>query len=312
MEYDLTVLERDSLYISRLIDSYFHCDVSGWRKAGQGFYGAVYLVDIPKGPRKVILKCYKHRGRNRREAEQLDLLRKYSLLKIPDVFHVHNYNEEIPFEILIMEYIGGINASGLPSDHPHRDSFVEEMVDNLIHLHSISNEKGFGFDGMMYPDWTSCWRDRVGKMHQILHADFSNVVCPYAMEAADRSFEAFDQIFSEPIARSSLIHSDYNLWNILVDERTAKITAVIDPIDAGWADSELDLFHLQNAEGDRFGLLDHYRSHAQLSRLFPVKNAFYWFWDDIKHLENMGWYEEKRFTEFGRRVLTLMDEHIGA
>lgn len=145
-------------------------------------------------------------------------------------------------------------------------------------------------------------------MYQILHSKYKDRVSPYVMAVADKSLEEFDNIFAEPIEKSSLIHSDYNLWNILVDEKSAKLTAVIDPIDAGWADREMDLFHLQNADGDRFGLLEHYKHYAKLSELFDVKNAFYWFWDDIKHMENMGWYNEERFTAFGKKIITLMEK----
>jgi fructosamine-3-kinase len=184
------------------------------------------------------------------------------------------------------------------------------MVGNLIHLHSITNEKGFGMGNEMFSDWKSCFGCRINKMHQILHEDYKDSVSPYVMEVADKSIEAFDKIFAEPIEKSSLIHSDYNLWNILVDEKSAKITAIIDPIDAGWADKEIDLFHLENADGDRFELLKRYKRNSNISELFPVKNAFYWFWDDIKHMENMGWYEEERFTSFGNRLTSLMEEYI--
>lgn len=311
MNYDLSVLEKDSTCIKRLIDMYFGCDLLSAHKIGEGFYGIVYLVNIKKEPYKVIVKWYKHSGRNLLENQQLNLLRKYSLIKVPQTYYVHNCSEDIPFEVLMMEFIEGINASMLPTDHPNRDAFVDEMVGNLIHLHSISNEMGFGMGNEMFPDWKSCFGSRVKRMHQIIHADYKDRVSPYVVKIADKSFEAFDKIFAEPIEKSSLIHSDYNLWNILVDEKSAKITAVIDPIDAGWADKEMDLFHLQNADGDRFGLLECYKRNVKLSELFAVKNAFYWFWDDVRHMENVGWYEEERFTSFGNRLITLMEEYIG-
>lgn len=55
-------------------------------------------------------------------------------------------------------------------------------------------------------------------MNHILHADYKDRVSSYVMEVADKSFQVFDKIFGEPIKKSSLIHSDYNLWNIIVDE----------------------------------------------------------------------------------------------
>jgi aminoglycoside phosphotransferase len=93
----------------------------------------------------------------------------------------------------------------------------------------------------------------------------------------DTSYEAFDHIFAGEPKQSSLVHGDYNLWNVIVDSETLAVRGIIDPFEAGWADREIDLFQLQNANGDRFGLLDNYRSKVTLSDNFLVKNAFYRF-----------------------------------
>lgn len=310
MNNDEGCYKEKSKFISNLIDRYMNCDILSVNKVGEGFYGTVYLICIAKEPFRLIVKIYKHRGRNLHEFQQLNLLRKYSLLKVPQVYFVHNTSDDIPFDAITMEYVEGINASMLPTEHPNRESFANEMVENLIHLHSISNENGFGEDGNMFSDWNSCLRSRIKKMHFILHSEFEPRISPYILEIADKSFESLDKIFVSPI-KSSLIHSDYNLWNILVDEKTAKITAVIDPINAGWADREMDLFHLENADGERFELLERYKRNAGLSELFPLKNAFYWFWDDIKHMENTGWYDEKRFMSFAAKLNELMIGYLG-
>ncbi|WP_105616328.1 phosphotransferase [Vallitalea okinawensis] len=311
MNYDLSFLEEDNQYISRIIDKYYGCDVIFTKKIGEGFYGGVYIVDIGKEPSRVVVKWYKQSGRNIQEEKQLKLLRKHSLIKVPEVYFVHSHSEDIPFEALLMEYVEGVNAASLPTDHINRDKFVEEMVGNLIHLHSISNNNGFGDGVKMFSDWRTCYGERINNLHQILHLDFKDTISPYLMKVVDESWDSFDKIFVEPVEKSSLIHSDYNLWNILVDKNSAKITAIIDPLDAGWGDKEIDLFHLQNADGDRFGLLQYYQRNSELSELFIVKNAFYWFWDDIKHMINMGWYDEESFTSSGKKLLSLKHEYIG-
>lgn len=308
MSYDLLCLEKDPEILTKLINTYFDCDVTQYKKVGEGFYGQVYLVEILKSPYRLIVKWYKHTGNNQRENRQLALLKKHSLLKIPDVYYVHNYTKDVPYEAVIMEYIEGVNASHLPTNHPNKDKFIKAMGDNLIHLHGITNKDGFGDGNNMFPDWKSCLRNKLDNWYEDLKTN--EQISKKVMSYVDISFEKFNDIFAETIEKSSLIHSDYNLWNILVDAKTAKITGIIDPLDAGWADKELDLFHLQNADGDRFGLLDYYKNNTAVSELFPVKNAFYWFWDDIKHLINVGWYDEKRFVSFGERMVSLMKEYL--
>lgn len=308
MSYDLSQIKSDKDTLIKLVDKYFKCNVISVKKVGEGFYGQVYLADTVKSPFKIVIKLYKHKGNNVREKRQLNLLRGYSLLRIPEVYYIHEYSEEIPYEALIMEYIEGVNAAQLPEDHYNKDKFVKDMVGNLIHLHGITNDRGFGDGVDMVQDWKSCLKNKLDVWYKEL--EFKKLMSSKVMGYVDASLDNFDNIFADPIRKSSLIHSDYNLWNILVDAKTAKITGVIDPLDAGWADKELDLFHLQNADGDRFGLLDYYKNNTAVSELFPVKNAFYWFWDDIKHLINVGWYDEERFVSFGERMLSLMKEYL--
>lgn len=297
--------------LTKLINKHFSCDITNLQKIGEGFYGVVFKATIPKEPYRVILKCYKTPGRHISEADQLNLLRKYSLIKIPNVYVIHDQTEGIPVDALIMEYIDGTNAAHLPTDHPHRNHFIKQMVDNLLHIHSITHHKGFSIGThVFYPDWQKCFSHHINQLYQILLTNHQDLVVPYVLDIAELSIEKMEGIFKEPIKKSSLIHSDYNLWNILVNEKTANITAVIDPLDVSWADRELDLFHLQNADGDRFGLLDYYRHHHRLSDLFEVKNAFYWFWDDIKHLENMGWYDEGHFVRQGENLEKFIRQYL--
>ena len=290
---------------TKLIDRYFQCGAST-KKIGEGFYGSVYLATLPKEPCRAVIKWYKLSDNNQREASQLNLLRKHSFIKVPEVFAIHQVDGEIPVPALVMEFIEGVNASLLPTDHPNAEKFADQMVTNLVHLHQVRGE----CFGAGYSDWYSCLREKIGVLHTRLHSQYEAVMAPEALRVADQSYQKMDLIFSEPVPYPSLIHSDYNLWNLLADPKTAKITAVIDPLDAGWADSELDLFHLQNAGGDRFGLLDRYREYRPLSSLFPLKNRFYWFWDDIKHMVNLGWYEQDRFLDFAGQLKDMMERYL--
>lgn len=291
-------------YIRQAIDDALHQDVQTICRVGEGFYGTVYRADVARSPFHIIVKCFKHPRRCVSERDQLDLLRQHSLLKIPEVYAVYTDRDNQP-DILLMEYIQGVNAAQLPTDHPHREAFVDEMIGNLIHLHSVHVDKGFDIGQGTYSDWTTCYRQRVESLFTRVQSDFLEIVSPYVMNQLERTVDRLDMIFHQPVQQPSLIHSDYNLWNVLVDLESAKITAVIDPNSAGWADRELDLFHLQNADGDRFGLLDAYRRQVPLSDNFAAKNAFYWLWDDVMHMVNVGWYDEARFRAFTERVQQL-------
>ena len=127
------------------------------------------------------------------------------------------------------------------------------------------------------------------------------------MGVIDRSFEAFGSIFEGASRRPSLVHSDYNAWNMMVDPKTYELTGVIDPIDAGWSDYEIDLFHLANCRPD-LKLLDRYLQEIEVDERFCLRYRFYRFWDDVKHYLRMGWYGEERFRHYARELEQAMDE----
>ena len=131
-------------------------------------------------------------------------------------------------------------------------------------------------------------------------------VSPYVLGVVDRSCEAVDAIISRPGARPSLVHSDYNTWNMMADPRTCVPTGIIDPIDAGWCDSEIDLFHLANCRPE-IGLLERYLREVDLDEPFWMRYRFYRFWDDVKHYLRVGWYDEERFSGYARELETSMD-----
>lgn len=310
MDIDVSVLTGEHPFFAGVCDRAFGCTPSSLHKIGEGFYGAVFAAGLPKDPGRAVIKCYKNRGYASREKFQLSLLRRHSLLKVPAVYHLHTPDEELSFEALAMEFVEGVTAAELPSGYPHADLFAREMIQNLLHLHSVSNPAGFGGMDGIFPDWNSCYRARLDGLHQRLDTDPNSRMSPAVRQVAETSLAAFDRIFAQSPPVSSLTHSDYNLWNILVDPKTGHITAVIDPLEAGWADPEIDLFHLQNAYGDRFSLLSRYQRERPPSRLFPVKNAFYCFWDDVKHMLCVGWYDEARFQAFGNRLTGLMKQYL--
>jgi predicted Ser/Thr protein kinase len=106
-------VENVAEYIDYLTEAYFQCGVRTFRKIGEGFYGAVYLVEMDKDPICFVVKWYKIKGHYLKEAQQLKLLREHAWLPIPEVYHVHSSTDGIPFEALLMEYIEGKNAAGL-------------------------------------------------------------------------------------------------------------------------------------------------------------------------------------------------------
>lgn len=307
--YDLDVLQ-DGRYLARLVEQAFGRPMSGFAKVGQGFYAAVYRVSMEGAPGKAIVKCHKYPGYSAREGAQLALLARHALLKVPEVYHVHTFAPDLPFEALIMEHIPGVNASRIAFPSPDvMARFADAVVDNLLAWHAVVHPQGFGeIGGPFYPTWLDFFGRRIAAYREQIRAPAHRAtVSPYVMSVIERSFDRMPQILSRASGEAVLVHGDYNLWNVMVDPDTYQVTGIIDPIDAGWGDWEIDLFHLPNCRPE-VGLLERYLQQVQVDGAFSVRYAFYRFWDDVKHYLRMGWYQEDRFRGYARALEAEMDQ----
>jgi len=232
--YDLEQL-HDGKLLRQLVAEHWNCPVKECRRIGQGFYAAVFNLSIEKAPYTLIAKCHKYRGYSARESAQLQTLARHSAIKVPEVYHVHEHSDSLPFEALIMEYIPGVNASKIefPTQALKRQ-FVDTVVHNLLAWHAISNPQGFGpIGGPFYDTWTECFQQQIADYHAAVHQERLAVhVSDFVMGVIDRSFADMAQLFCDSAQTSSLVHSDYNLWNVMADPETYEPTNIIDPIDA--------------------------------------------------------------------------------
>jgi fructosamine-3-kinase len=114
------------------------------------------------------------------------------------------------------------------------------------------------------------------------------------MEVADVSFDRAEQILGRREGDAVLVHSDFWLKNILVDPRSYRITGVIDPLDAEWADRELDLIHLELSWGSDMRLIELYKQQIGLHERFPLRYAFYQFWYAMQNFARIGWHDREQ------------------
>ncbi|MBN1642236.1 MAG: phosphotransferase [Anaerolineae bacterium] len=308
--YDRTFLE-DERCIARLVEAALNAPVARVESAGRGFYAYIYLATLEgAAPRAAIVKCHKFAGRGVREAEQLVILRRYAIALVPEVYATHLPSQDAPFEALIMEYIPGINASQVQFPDPRsQERFVDAVVANLRAWHAVRHPAGFGeLEGPFYGTWVDAYGARIARYHRRAHEEpHRALISAPVMRAIDRSFEAMGAILRGCATRASLVHSDYNAWNMIVDPETYALRGVIDPLDAGWADPEIDLFHLPNCRPE-LGLLARYLAGSGVDARFWLRFRFYRFWDDVKHYLRMGWYGEERFCRYGQELEAAMDE----
>ena len=275
------------------------------KPVGGGYYGSVYFATC--GMKTAAFKLYLLPGLAAKEAQQLAVLREHLPLPVPEVFGV--YREEGLYETLVMEKLEGINGGSMRLARRRKKDrmrLAASLIDALAALHDAPVE-GFGeIGGETHADWEDCYRARLDDIRAKL-ACSNRSVPPEIQEQMEAAYQNLSRVLCEPVKRPSIIHGDLNLWNVLADPDTMRITGVIDPFDCCRADRELELFQLEHATGKRFALLTEYRKRVPLSTYFDIKKDYYHFWDDIKHLALAGQYEEKPLVRLGRKLLRELE-----
>lgn len=279
-------------YIKHLVEELYSMKPTHIEKVGGGFYANVFLVQIPQEPFKLIVKIYKTALVNEREKKQLEELRGVGSTKIPRIYFCYSETTEIPINALIMEYINGVDAGSVlyPSERD-REIIADQITDILISFHETVNEKGFGEleASTYYENWNEYYKGLVDQI--IIKAEImrDNIrLSKEVYEIMKYAYLCFDKIFSVPVKKASLIHGDYNMWNIMIDRSSVTVVAVIDPYNCCWADSEFDLYQLNNSYGKEYGLLESYKKKKSLSEDFELKSSFYELFAEVMHYYDSG------------------------
>lgn len=212
---------------------------------------------------------------------------------MPEVLWTHTADESLSYDILSMNYLDGESggkAFYLSLDK--RQKLADQVVDNLLAFHNVKNPKGFGeIDGEKYYEtFNEYYKIKSGAIVEMTkELNKKGEISDYVMAVVKEAYEKFDKIFCLPITQASLIHGDYNMWNVLIDKKSCKVTAVIDPCGCKWADSEYDLYQLNNANGKHLRLFEAYSKKKKLSENCREKMAFYELFTEIEHYYNSGY-----------------------
>lgn len=267
-------------------------------RLGGGYYADVYRMYSEAGVCPDVVKVYKNKGMMAQECASLAVLRAHAIFPMPQVLWTQTAAESYPFDVMAMEYLAGANGGGVRYFSKHkRERLAEQVVDNLLAWHNTVNPSGFGaLNAKAFsPSWQTYYFERAQRILKMAEEMHQNGQLPNDILQTMRvAVLRFDTVFSQPIRQASLIHGDYNMWNVLVDKKACAVTAVIDPCNCMWADSEMDLYQLNNANGRHLGLLEAYAKKRPLSENFNAKCAFYELFTEIEHYAHSGHPIDKR------------------
>ncbi len=251
---------------------------------GGGSFGRAVAVERGNG-QKLVVKFLRAEGMMEKEAHDLELLAKYSTLKVPKVLFTRPADGQIPVDCYGMEQIEGkssLFALGmLLLGRKRREAFADQVTTALHAIHCCKNDKFGDTVNADCDSWLSYYRpfaeEVLKRAEEYFAAGKLKESVILAMRAA---WQKFDIIFSEEVKEACLIHGDLNVGNIMVG-KGYEITGFIDPLNSAYADREYDLFQFDNLTGKRFFLRETYIKKYGSSRYCMQKLAFYGLWNEV-------------------------------
>ncbi|MHC1696030.1 MAG: phosphotransferase [Eubacteriales bacterium] len=257
-----------------------------------------------------VIKVYLKTGYMSNEIRQLEELRKYSAVPVPEVYGCQWGDVNNKEDLFFMESMPGVPVRYVAYDNPtDREKIVNAVVDAHIALHNIMSIDGFREldSNTFYDKWEPLYRKHIDEYYSFICSMNDCPISNIARELIDVAYYNFDIIFFDPVKEARLIHGDFKMKNVLIDPDTLRLTAILDPMDCCYGDREADLFQYTIPHKDsRFGFLDNYTSKVRLSDMFTIKNKYYFLWNELKHFKLMGYCFNDVFEQLGQNIRDML------
>jgi hypothetical protein len=215
-----------------------------------------------------------------------------------------------------MEFLSGVQASHIDPPPPVdvQLKLAEDVTDALMTWHAVESPNGYGkIDGPYYPRWVDSYKSLLAKAQDEIHNGplSKGVLPPAVVETLDLSIEAMESIFGNVPSKPILIHGDIWLPNVLVDPETFRITGILDPIGARWADRELDFAPMWWPwEGGGDYLMKCYTRRVEMPDGFDLRCRFYGFWFRMLAFASIGWDWGEGIVNEAAEFREAMKEHL--
>ncbi|MDR2046685.1 MAG: phosphotransferase [Clostridiales bacterium] len=269
-------------YVRRAAESVFGNKIGGIKYIGGGFYARVFEVGLRISPFAVVVKLHLLSNAAEKECRQIEFLKRRAKIKMPEIYAFIQKAATQEYDAIVMEKIPGKRIDRckvIPKKY--RAELAAQIVDNLIGWHAVTNETFGEIGGRQFATWKEYLRviiDEIRLSFKACQKDNPEIIALYN-EIKTIGAE-LDTVVPDGI-KAALIHGEYNTRNIFKSKN--KITGIVDPLSAGFADREFALHQLDVLNGGKLGLLDLYKSKVKLSENFEKKSAFYKLFLELRH-----------------------------
>ena len=264
-----------------LVEENLKCRILGFEKIGRGASAEVYnvIVDLPQGV--IAVKVCKNTKLAFDEYERINFISSRVDCKLPKLYFVAKSDD---CGVLAMQFFEGCEASAkslLFMLKPNKEKLANEIIDNLIKIHSVHSDKFGPVENAVYDTWLDYYGKFANKIADFSQkSDVPNIV----KEAVCEGLNSLPKLFGGNTGDPTLIHGDYWMPNFIINPQKGKLVGVVDPFNVMWAEPEYELFGLTVGCGKRLQLYDIYKSKVKTSlycdaklELYALFNELYWY-----------------------------------
>ena len=208
------------------IEQKLNCKVLNYSHIGNGASGCVYKVKIDSEPYKLALKINDYPDLIAEEYNSNDFISSRVDCKLPKLYFTETVDGK---GILAMELIDGVTPSNKNLlFRKNKSKLANEIVDNLIKIHSVHNDKYCPINNAFYSSWYDYYSEFA---KEILEFTNCSDVPQFVKNAVNLAYENLYLIVNCDDALPTLAHGDYWIPNFIVDNKTMSLKGIIDPFN---------------------------------------------------------------------------------
>ncbi len=209
----------------------------------------------------------------RREKRAMELLKERKIL-VPEVIALNEERAILPHDFLICRRIEGKELYQVweTLEAETQEQLCDEMGEILTKIHQIHLPK-FGAilpDGLQFDKWSDC------VLHKLqLAIEEAQALQLFEAEMYQQALQIFDNHIAllDTVEEASLVHNDYHLGNMMVNE--GHIAGILDFEWSFAGDGEYDFRDPLTFEGLTEKMLLSYQKYHPLSPEYPQKSRLY-------------------------------------
>lgn len=272
---------------------------------GSGASGAVFKVDLEHEPYCVAVKCSKYPELLQKEYDQIKFISDRIECKLPKLYSIGSDNNGSSF--MVMEYFDGIGGDKIKNFFKASRVLSDQIVDNLLKIHSVHNDKFGPIDNAVYDTWYDYYSELAKEIYDFAVYSYENgKIRKKVMEAVELSYNRLDKILQDDTGIPTLIHGDYWQPNFVVNPKTYELVGVIDPFNIMWTEPEYELFALATGAGARLKLYENYKSRIIPSRYCDLKLEMYALYNELLWHKKLGTYNNSYLLYRSKRLIRQM------